>query len=347
MLPVPLLGHIAGYWQDTLTIIGGYYDSDPSNYTVLNPNNYTYTRVITPYANFEANGSNLQFASGDWSSSDLSLPSLYTSMSKIYCLFQCQTQIDDVVYVYGTTNEMGVLLQYNLSAQAFVDVESTSSSYDSTSDSSLSYSCVTNNGSHVFVIGGYDGQSNAPWHEIQTFEVSTGQWVDSGMALITPRTMASCAVVDGALYVFGGWTTYLSEMTHSVEMVDLGTGQSTTLDATLDRARVGSQAMADGMGRIWIIGGSNLEKNAIDDVEVFDPSNHSMVSTEVPIKYASTLYDARASAVWYDGDNDIMFVAGGFGGNGYAATADVQYLFADVVGKDAYPTPPPSYVSAM
>ncbi len=64
------------------------------------------------------------------------------------------------------------LLKYqsNTSGTTWIDT----TTYTSTSDlSKLTHVCVTNNGSDIFIIGGYDSVSNSPYHNIQMYDIST------------------------------------------------------------------------------------------------------------------------------------------------------------------------------
>ena len=279
------------------------------------------------------------------------LPSAYANQG-LLCDGQCYTQVagGDILYIYGAYNllgddGLGQLLKFNfyvnektgLGNQSFVDINN----YEHESNVLLSHSCVTSdNDDALYIVSGYDGKSTVPWHNIQKYIITHDIWDSNFASVYEPRIDPGCIVVNDILYIFGGWTDYKKAATKSIETLNLNTEKSAKLSVSLENARVGAKVLVDNSDRIWIIGGRNEKNFNIPDVEIYDTNTGTMLSTDNPIKYASTLTGADYSAAWFDAINDIMFVAGGYDGTSVKST--VQYLSTDVIGELAFPTASPS-----
>ncbi len=73
---------------------------------------------------------------------------------------------------------------------------------------------------------------------------------------------------------------------------------------------------------LWIIGGRNVGQSNIPDIEIFDTRNLTMISMKIP------------DADYTGGRDDRQRIV----------TNKIQYLAVPVLGTDAYPTSPPSYL---
>eukprot|EP01084_Bolivina_argentea_P259834 438616_1 len=332
-LPINIYGHIVSYYNSELTILGGTTDIYPYSHTI-------YTKTITPYNNTNATGNSLQFYGSSWKThADVN------NNIELFCHSQCSTQIMDKLYIFGAFNTNDKihsnLLKYQLNSPTTTWIDTTT--YNSKSDlSKLTHVCVANNGTNLFIIGGYDGISASPFHNIQIYDINNDNWISTFAYLIKPRSDSGCAIVNNILYIIGGYTFNASVATNTIEILDLNTMTSQLISAVLDNTRIGHKVLVDNKHRLWIIGGRNVGQLNIPDVEIFDTKTNTMNSTNMPIKYASTISDADYSAPWYDTNNKIMFTTGGYDDRKGIITNEIQYLAVDIIGTDAYPTPPPT-----
>ena len=119
-------------------------------------------------------------------------------------------------------------------------------------------------GGRVWVLGGFEQQTNLPTARVEVYDPRTNRWRD-GPPLPAPRGGEAAAVLDGKIHVLGGGNSQSTLADHSV--YDPGTRRWTTA-APLPRAE-GSPAVAVLGGRLYAIGGRSGFDD-FGDVYVYD-----------------------------------------------------------------------------
>src|SRR5690606_33362734 len=91
--------------------------------------------------------------------------------------------------------------------------------------------------------------------------------------LAKSRTHASAALVDGALWVFGGEVQY--GPLASVERIDLASHQVQADSAWAMPVASSGAASAVLDGKVYLAGGFGKDDNAINNTQIFDPQTQS------------------------------------------------------------------------
>lgn len=211
---------------------------------------------------------------------DLAPPRILTSS----CIFQ------DQIYLFGGTNNF-------IELYAIVDV------YDPATNTSTSlnnmpeilWSTVAETvHDKIYLIGGYNGESNKPCDLVYEFSPESQSWVPKTNMPITSFHSSSC-VIDNEIYVFSG--------AQSQNQNILAFKYNTTNDTWIALPNMlieqqNSSAHVIG-GKIYVIGGHKWDKEGIihGKSEVFDPdSNKWTLLSEMPLKVtnaAGTVYDNK------------------------------------------------------
>ena len=99
-----------------------------------------------------------------------------------------------------------------------------------------------------------------------------GKWVSASTEGFTPRTYPCAATVDGIVYVFGGFSTILASGAQSTcEAYDPATDKWITPDLSGVLTGRGGASASVVDGKVYVIGGSDINSISINSVQVLDP----------------------------------------------------------------------------
>jgi uncharacterized repeat protein (TIGR03803 family) len=215
-------------------------------------------------------------------------------------------------------------------------------------------------GTKIYVVGGGTASGNVDTNQV--YNTSTNAW---STATALPATLAggASAVVDGILYVFGGYSgNAAGTAVNSVYAYDPATNSWST-KTSMPTARGSATAVVDG-ATVYVIGGNNSTLR-LNTVEAYDTANNSW-STEADLLtgksdlaggflggevFATDGYNASTedngdneayststkswstraadpqarNSLCYGVPNGQLVVAGGVNGNGAVQTANESY----------------------
>ena len=138
---------------------------------------------------------------------------------------------------------------------------------------------------------------------VEYYNPVTGVWTVADSSMITPRSTAGAAVIDGKLYVVGGNDRKLrSKPVYNVlEVYDPAT-DTWASKASMPTARWGPGAAALN-GKLYVFGGAQSSAVFFDILEIYDPATNSWsTGPSMPIK----LFGPAVTVV-----NNKIYVAGG------------------------------------
>jgi N-acetylneuraminic acid mutarotase len=120
-------------------------------------------------------------------------------------------------------------------------------------------------GQRVWVVGGFDGLSTRG--AVQVHDLATGTWSDRP-ALPQPRTGATAAVVNGALYVFGGADAEGRALDRADKLSIAGGAWDAM--TPMPSPRYGAQAVVIN-GRVHVMGGRTQGGAVVTTHAIYDP----------------------------------------------------------------------------
>jgi N-acetylneuraminic acid mutarotase len=129
-------------------------------------------------------------------------------------------------------------------------------------------------GIKIYVLGGriYNDEGyQAATDRVDVYDPAADSWQQMA-AMPTARETNAAAVMDGKIYVSGGFTTS-RELSDAFEAYDPVTNTWTTL-ASLSKARA-SHASAAAHGKLYVFGGFMSGGDCLDLVEVYSPASNS------------------------------------------------------------------------
>ncbi|KAF9594703.1 hypothetical protein IFM89_034488 [Coptis chinensis] len=158
----------------------------------------------------------------------------------------------------------------------------------------------------IFLLGGYDGNT---WLSALDCYSPSHDTVSSLRPMITLRSHAAAAVLNGHIFIFGGGN---GDMWYdTVESYSLSRNEWTPCPPL--NVEKGNLAGATLHGKLFVIGGGN-RSNCLSDVEMFDPFHPQWV----PIQSMLEKRFAPASAVL----NGAVYAVGGYDGRSYLKSAE-------------------------
>ncbi len=163
---------------------------------------------------------------------------------------------------------------------------------------------------HVYIVGnGYYGNG-----EIYRYDIANGAWSGSLASLENSRYQAAAAVVDGKIYVAGGWDNVFGGISSALEVFDPSDLSLTTL---ADMPQGLAMSLGIGIpqnGRAYFIGGSNDNGDSGACLEYAPATDQWQTRTAMP----------NGTTRWFAGGfalNGRVYVVGGNDQNiGYSAT---------------------------
>lgn len=182
------------------------------------------------------------------------------------------------------------------------------------------FAAAVDEAGNIWAVGGWDrtsgcGTADGPVRNSVEVLYFDGQGYASAWAMteITPPVarLYHCAVVsNGFLYLVGGWGPALtSPPILAVDRYDTLTGSwSSTAVPSLPAPRIGSVAVADPVGRIWVIGGAqSTTGNPVATVIIFDPARPELGWVSKP-----TMHEARKLCGTAVDRSGLICVTGGY-----------------------------------
>jgi hypothetical protein len=167
----------------------------------------------------------------------------------------------------------------------------------------------------IYVIGGRDGGaplSGSVTNVVEAYDPATDSWFTGLAPMPTPRSDMTAAVVNGKIYVIGGW-----DGTNILDIVEIYDPLTDTWffgsPMPTPRADLGA---VERLGYIHAIGGVNATGAQISTHEVYDPSNDTW-------SIAEPMPTPRAELVVVNLDEVIYAIGGGFLGE----SADVNEAY--------------------
>jgi len=138
---------------------------------------------------------------------------------------------------------------------------------------------------------------------VEYYNPTTRVWATADSSMITPRSTAASAVIDGKLYVVGGTDRKLrSKPVYNVLEVYDPVTDTWASKASMTTARWGAGAAALN-GKLYVFGGVQSSKIFYDVLEIYDPATNSWsTGPSMPIK----LFGPAVTVL-----NDKIYVAGG------------------------------------
>ena len=153
---------------------------------------------------------------------------------------------------------------------------------------------------NLFVIGGSD-QGERALDTVERFDVENDRWEEiSEWRLDRPRVSSAAAVLNGTVYIFGGFNTF--GPVGQVQEYDAQSGSVSETDMPLARGALGAAPV---QREIYVIGGRSRDR-VLDVTQVFRPDN-STWREEARLNVPRYSF----SAVTVD---STIFVFGGLGG---------------------------------
>lgn len=171
-------------------------------------------------------------------------------------------------------------------------------------------------GEMIYVPGGLtaDGQ---PTIVVERFDPRAGKW-ESAAPLPAPRSAYGMAVLEGKLYLFGGWDG--KEYQNSLFIYDPTENRWTS--GTKMPYSAGYLAAVSSNGKIMLLGGTGDGKTALDSVWAYYPQRD--LDGEDPWEKHAGIPQARfASAA--AGLGDLIFLFGGSDGSANSNLPGMQY----------------------
>lgn len=236
--------------------------------------------------------------------------------------------VDGRVCVYGGRNLTDALIAEVDCYDPAADAWSTPTALPAERQAS-DWTAFTAEDGRVHLVGGYD-QGYAALDRVTVVDMSDMDAVaySDGPGLRTKRGDIDSAVVDGAVYVSGGFT-HENDYAHplnSVERLDPAAGEWSTIDALNDER--GDKQLVALDGRVYALGGEQkvdvsgvpaaelpelgARSELLDSVEVLDPAEdvHGGLAQWKSLAGMPSQLFRFAAAEW-EADGNFIFVLGG------------------------------------
>lgn len=151
----------------------------------------------------------------------------------------------------------------------------------------------------IYALGG--GNGGAPYDDFYSYDIASDTWTSEG-SLQTDRYGPIATVIDGKIYLYGGYSDDESGVSSTIEAYDISAG---TWDTTLTSAPTSNRFCMGGVinSKWYIAGGSSDNTELLE----YDPSTDSWDGTLTAMPTGR--YGGAGGA--YDG---TLYVAGGFSG---------------------------------
>jgi N-acetylneuraminic acid mutarotase len=186
--------------------------------------------------------------------------------------------VGDLIYVPGGFNRFGALTRTLYAWDHRTNTWTSKATMPVTSGCGLSGAI----GGKLYVFTGCTGSTAAPAGLLHRYDPATNRWTARRSAPHSHRYPAG-AVINGKLYVVGG-KSGSSPATATLHVYDPATNTWTT-KASMPTARRGGAAgavnsvgLANGAGRLYVIGGRNAAGDYISTVEAYDPATNTWVT---------------------------------------------------------------------
>ena len=183
-LPTNLFGASSGLWNETIYIIGGH-DGTQQTTTIYSANLKELLSSST---------SSIWFSHGDWNND-----SQYGAVSNLYSSTG-HTSVSNLLFIVQPVGNYGLMFLYNMNSSSQVS----GTEYNYSVPHPLRYSCATNNGTHVFVLGGHDAVPFS-MNDNQIYDIANDVW-SIGSPMYNNRSRPMCAYIEkyNSIYVFAG-----------------------------------------------------------------------------------------------------------------------------------------------
>eukprot|EP01083_Nonionella_stella_P143659 446932_1 len=279
------------------------------------------------------------FNQNTWQRHSTTYPSLtssdYSSLG-ITSYSQQWTVNGDRVYIAPLPNNQDLrdFLIFDMTQSQFLDP----TSYESEGAApSVAMSCVTNNYTHVFVLGGETEQ----WDQVNTnriYNIQSDSWRE-GATMITARSYFGCEhnFVRDTLYIFGGRDKDGTEQKlDSIEKYQITSDQWTDLKPiVLSSIDMNLRCILDEVNHdyIFCIGGYKGGVEYLNTVDIFDTTYETVTTSNNALPFGInnhgvTFYNLNGKG--------IVFSIGGDDGS------DLDMIQYTVVSPPAGPTSPPT-----
>ena len=179
---------------------------------------------------------------------------------------------------------------------------------------------------YIYILG---GSGVSYYNDIQYSKIGTngapGPWTTNPTTFTTARTSQNCQVVNGYVYVMGGYSgsAILGDTQYAPINADGSIGTWTTNATTFTAART-SFASAEYNGYIYVMGGYTGSA-FLSDIQYAKPNANGSITTWQTNSITLPAANNQFSAYAYDG---YLYEAGGYG-SGYNATTYVAPINAD------------------
>eukprot|EP01083_Nonionella_stella_P082395 227425_1 len=241
-----------------------------------------------------------------------------TSYSRSIYGISYYTQIDHMLYILV---ESGLkLLSYNMKSQTITD------NFVSI-DVDAYYGCLASNSDHLFVVGGYDSNSDLTSNILQVLYLPTKTWLNNTPTMKEKRIQFTCIVdpLSNILYAIGGadsannFDTY----TKTIEYVDTNNIISNAwsyFPGELNQP-YGWMRSVWYKQLIFIVGGANGQEGAwsiLQEVNIIDTVHNNVYLSPDPLPYA-----ASSMSVIVVGNT--LYAFGGYASDGSYLDSFVSY----------------------
>jgi N-acetylneuraminic acid mutarotase len=125
----------------------------------------------------------------------------------------------------------------------------------------------------IYAFGGTAGSYSEALNTLEVFDPSSKTWsTPSTTGTFTPRCGSSSVVIDGKIYVFGGYTLNAQ---YIVEVFNPTTNEWSTppISQSFPARMCSAASIVD--GKVYIVGGEDESGNALNIFEVYDPADNS------------------------------------------------------------------------
>ena len=188
-LPTSLFGASSGLWNETIYIIGG--DNTTQKKTTIYSANL---HLLLSSSN--TNSSNIWLNHGNWKTDSEygAVVNLYSSTGNTY--------VSNLLFIVQPVENYGLMFIYNMNTSSQVN----GTDYNYSVPRPVRFNCATNNGTHVFVLGGHTGGSfPLSVNHNQIYDIVNDVW-SIGSPMYYNRSRAMCAYIEkyNSIYVFAG-----------------------------------------------------------------------------------------------------------------------------------------------
>lgn len=200
------------------------------------------------------------------------------------------------VITYEVTNEAGDVANYKVTVENEVTNDKIQIDWTETAPlpKEIGWMPAVELNNKVFVIGGLDMDVNTS-NKMFVYDPATDTWDDTKAPMSIPRNGHTANVVDGKIYVIGGFESASGNAVNHMEAYDPIADTWETL-STLPQ-KTGAHASAVVNGKIYIIGGEPSEPPGgitYDNTFVYDPQTDSWTEL-APMDEARCWFTASAA----------------------------------------------------